>query len=150
MTRKLLHHLQKLSPFLVFILEKLMTFHDVAISREVIVEKIKFTEKLTENRHGKQIWGMPEYKISTTKSQLTRLKQRLFLFCLDLELFAKIEKRPGSCTPTEIGFLHFYEQLKIQTKQNLEHPFVDIVKQEMKILNSLVVGARPTFIFSEK
>ena len=89
-----------------------------------------------------------------THFQLTNVYKsvfRVFLFCLDLELFAKIKKNWFLHT----RFLHFLlialDLNKI--KKNPEHPFVDIVKWEtcanipQKILNSMVVGARQSFQF---
>ena len=73
-----------------------------------------------------------------------------FLFCLDLELFAKIRKT---------GFLHtcFFELLSITQDLNPKHAFLHIIKWktcakiQQKILNSMVVGARQNFqLFEEK
>ena len=70
-----------------------------------------------------------------------------FLFCLDLELFAKIKKRPGFYT------LVFYIFINNSRSKNPEHSFADIVKYEtcakfqQKILNFVVVGARQSFQF---
>ena len=68
-----------------------------------------------------------------------------FLFCLDLELFAKIKKA---------WFLHtrliYYNSRSKQNKKNPEHRFVDIVRKRVqnfrkKILNFAAVGARQSF-----
>ena len=75
-----------------------------------------------------------------------------FLVCLELELFAKIKKRPGFYTFTEIWFIN-NSRSKQTKKKNPEHHFVDIGKKEtcaqflQKILNSIVVGARQFSIF---
>ena len=74
-----------------------------------------------------------------------------FLFCLELELFAKIKKKPGFYTLTETRFINI-SRFK-QNKKNPTHRFVDIGKKEtgvkfqQKILNSMVVGARQSFKF---
>ena len=47
------------------------------------------------------------------------------LLCLDLDIFAKIEKRPGFYTLTESIFINSSSK---QIKKNSEHPFVGIVK----------------------
>ena len=73
----------------------------------------------------------------------------IFLFYLDLELFAKIKKRPGFYT------LAFYTVINNsrsnQNKKNPTYLFVDITKTcakfLQKILNSMVVGARKNFQF---
>ena len=44
-------------------------------------------------------------------------------FCLDLELFAKIKKRPGFYTHHLYTFFN-----NSRSKENPEHPFVDIIK----------------------
>ena len=74
-----------------------------------------------------------------------------FLFCLYLELFAKIKK--------DLDFTHsfFYTFInKSRSKQNKTNPahhLVDITKQKIcakfqqKILNSIIVGARQSFQF---
>ena len=72
-----------------------------------------------------------------------------FKFYLDLELFAKIKKRPGFYT------LAFYTVINNsrsnQNKKNPTYLFVDITKTcakfLQKILNSMVVGARKNFQF---
>ena len=70
------------------------------------------------------------------------------LFCLDLELFAKIKKT----WLLQHRFLHFINNSR--SKQNLKNPeysFVDIIKQktcatfQQKILNFMVVGAGQSF-----
>ena len=84
---------------------------------------------------------------------LTNLYKRvygIFLFCLDLELFAKIKKDLVS-TPS------FYTLVKItdylNKKKNPAQPFVYITKYktcakfEQKILTSMVLGARQSFQF---
>ena len=74
----------------------------------------------------------------------------LFLFYLDLELFAKI-KRPGFYTLIFYTFIN-----NSRSKQNIKnptHPFVDINKEkrcakfQQKILKSVVVGACQSFQF---
>ena len=75
----------------------------------------------------------------------------IFLFCLDLALFAKIKKDLVS-TYSFFTFLLITQDLN-NNKKNPEHPFVEIVKWEtcakfhQKILNFLVVGARQSFQF---
>ena len=77
----------------------------------------------------------------------------IFLFCLDLELFAKINKRPGFYTLTETRFIN-NSRFK-QNKKNPKHPFGDIGKYEtcanfrktLKILNSVIVRAHENFQF---
>ena len=58
---------------------------------------------------------------------------RIFLFCLDLELFTKI-KRPGFYTLRETRFLLITIFINIsrakQNKKNPEHHFVDVIKKE--------------------
>ena len=50
-----------------------------------------------------------------------------FLFCLDLDLFARIKKDMVSfCTLTEIRFVN--NSRSKQNKKNPEHRFIDIVK----------------------
>ena len=74
----------------------------------------------------------------------------IFLFRLDLELFAKIKKELVS-TPSFFTFLLTTQDLN-KTKKS-RTPFVDIFKQEtcakfqQKILNFVVVGARQSFQF---
>ena len=76
-----------------------------------------------------------------------------FLFCLDLELFAKIKKRSGLYSLPETRFIN-----NSRSKQNLkksQHNFVDISKSEtctkfqQKLLKSIIVGAA-VFSFSDK
>ena len=74
----------------------------------------------------------------------------LFLFCLDLELFAKIKKDQVSAHSFFTFLLITQDLNKIK---NPEHPFLDIIKQntcskfQQKILNSMIVGARQSFQF---
>ena len=69
-----------------------------------------------------------------------------FLFCLELELFAKIKKDLVSTHSQKPG-LSITQDLN-KMKENPEHPFVDIgetetcTKVQQKTLNSMVVGAR--------
>ena len=49
-----------------------------------------------------------------------------FLFCLDLELFSKIKKRPDFFTLVLYIFIN--NSRYKQNKKNPEQPFVDIVK----------------------
>ena len=70
----------------------------------------------------------------------------LFLFCLELELFAKIKKKIHSFyTLTDTSFIN--NSISKQNKKNPTHPFVDIrtretcAKFQQKILNPTVVGA---------
>ena len=49
-----------------------------------------------------------------------------FLFCLDLELFAKIKKRPGFYTL--VFYIFINNSRPKQNKKNPEHAFVEIVK----------------------
>ena len=88
-----------------------------------------------------------------TRFLLTNVYKRcsgLFLFCLDLELFAKL-KMTWFLHAKEASFLN--DSRSKRNKKNLEHPFVDVSKKEMcvkfqqKILNSMVVGARQSFQF---
>ena len=79
----------------------------------------------------------------------------VFLFCLDLELFAKIEKDLVSTYSVFTPLLITHDLNKIL--KNLTHPFVDITKEktcakfQQKILNSMVVGARQNFeLFRQK
>ena len=74
-----------------------------------------------------------------------------FLFCLDLELFAKIKKRPGFY---RVVFYIFVDNSRSkQNKKDPEHAFVDIVKQErcakfqQNILHFVAVGACQKFRF---
>ena len=54
---------------------------------------------------------------------------RDFLFCLELELFAKIKKKiPGFYTLTETRFINNLRSK--QNNKNHTHPFVDIRKTE--------------------
>ena len=60
-------------------------------------------------------------------------------------------KKPGFYT---LGFYIFINNSRSkENKKNPEHPFLDIIKQktcakfQQKILNSMVVGVRQTFIF---
>ena len=56
----------------------------------------------------------------------TKEWERFLLFCLDLELFAKIRKRPGFYT---LFFYIFISNSRSkQNKKNPEHAFVDIIK----------------------
>ena len=70
-----------------------------------------------------------------------------FLFCLDLELFAKIKKDLVSAH----SFFTFIINSRSKQKKNPKHLFVDIVKLEMCakfqqiILNFVVVGAHQSF-----
>ena len=70
------------------------------------------------------------------------------LFCLDLELFAKMKKDLFSAHSFFTILLITQDPNKIK---NPEHPFVEIVKQEtcakfqQKILNFMAVGARQNF-----
>ena len=88
-----------------------------------------------------------------TRFLLTNVYKRvfgIFLFCLDLELFAKIKKT---------WFLHTFFYIfnnNPRSKQNIknpEHPFVHIIKWEtcakfqQKILKFTVVGAHQSFRF---
>ena len=74
-----------------------------------------------------------------------------FLFCLDLELFAKIKKDLVSTNSILILLLITQDLNKI--KKYPEHPFVDIInyktctKFQQKILNPVVVRARQSFQF---
>ena len=76
------------------------------------------------------------------------------LFCLELELFAKIKKIPGFYRLTETMFIK--NSRSKQNKKNPTHPFVDIHKTEtyakfqQKILNSTLVGARESSQFSRQ
>ena len=79
----------------------------------------------------------------------------LFLFCLELELFAKIKKKIHSFyTLTDTSFIN--NSISKQNKKNPTHPFVDIrtretcAKFQQKILNPTVVGARQRFQFSRQ
>ena len=74
-----------------------------------------------------------------------------FLFCLHLELFAKIKKDLVS-THSCFTLLLITQDLN-KILKNPAHPFEDITKQktcakfQQKILNSMVVGARGSFHF---
>ena len=74
----------------------------------------------------------------------------VFLFYLDLELFAK-KKRPGFYTLVLYNFIN--SSRSKQNKKNPTQSFVDITKYETcakfqrKILKSMVVGARQSFQF---
>ena len=46
----------------------------------------------------------------------TKELSKLFIFYLDLELFAKIEKDMASTHSQKPGFLYFYQELKIFKK----------------------------------
>ena len=76
---------------------------------------------------------------------------RFSLFCVKLELFAKIKKNPSFYTFTKTRFIN--NSRSKQNKKNPKHPFVDIGKTEtcakfqQKILNSMVVGACQSFPF---
>ena len=73
------------------------------------------------------------------------------LFCLDLELFAKIKKDLVSTHSQKSGLSITQDLDKI--KKSPEHRFVDVGKWETctkfqpKILNSMVVGACQSFQF---
>ena len=75
----------------------------------------------------------------------------LFLFCLELELFAKIKKYLAS-THSEKPSLSMTQNLN-KIKKNPTHPLVDIRKTEtcakfqQKILNSTIVEALQSFQF---
>ena len=72
-----------------------------------------------------------------------------FLFCLELELFAKIKKDLVSTHSQKPGLSVTHDLNKI--KKIPEHPFVDIGKTEtcakfqQKILNFMTVGVRQSF-----
>ena len=72
-----------------------------------------------------------------------------FLFCSQLELFAKIKKYLVSTYSQKPG-LSITQDLK-KISKNPTHPFVDIrktetyIKFQQKVLNSAVVGARQSF-----
>ena len=51
-----------------------------------------------------------------------------FFIFLDLELFAKIKKRPGSYTLVFYILINNSVSKQKQKKTNTEHPYVDIVK----------------------
>ena len=74
-----------------------------------------------------------------------------FLFCLDLELFAKIKKYLVFYTVTETRFINnSWSKLNFKNPTN---PFIDIRKTEtcakfqQKIIDSTAVGARQSFQF---
>ena len=77
----------------------------------------------------------------------------LLLFCLDLVLFAKIKKDLAS---THWFFTLLLINQDLNKKKNPVHAFLDITKKktcakfQQKILNSIVVGARQSFNFSDK
>ena len=63
-----------------------------------------------------------------TRFLLTNFYKRvfgIFLYCLDLELFAKIKK---TCFYTLIFYIFINNSRSKQNKKNPGHPFVDIVK----------------------
>ena len=76
-----------------------------------------------------------------------------FLFCLELELFAKIKKDLVSTHSQKPGLSITQDLSKIKKKKNPKHAFVVIGKTEtcakfhQKILNAMVVGARQSFQF---
>ena len=75
----------------------------------------------------------------------------IFLFYLDLELFAKIKK--DLVSTYSFFTLSVITQDLNKIKKNPTNPFVDITKQktcakfQQKILKSMVVGARQSFQF---
>ena len=80
----------------------------------------------------------------------TKIICRIFLFCLDLELFAKIKK---DLVSTHSFFTFSLITQDLNKIKNSEHPFLDITKKktcakfQQKILNSMVVGPRRSFQF---
>ena len=85
---------------------------------------------------------------------LTKVYKRVFgiiLFCLDLDLFVKIKK--DLVSTHSFGWFLLITQDLSKIKKNLEHDFVDIVKQktcvkfQQKVLNFAVVGARQSSQF---
>ena len=89
-----------------------------------------------------------------TRSLLTSVYKGcggFFLFCLELELFAKIKKYLVSTHSEKPGLLITQDLNKI--KKNPEHLFVDVRKTEAcakfqeKLLDSMVVRACQSFQF---
>ena len=81
----------------------------------------------------------------------TKVCVGIFLFCLDIKLFAEIKKRPGFYTLVFYTFIN--NSRSKQNKKNSTYPFADITKKktcakfQQKILNSMVVGACQNFQF---
>ena len=66
-------------------------------------------------------------------------------FFLNVELFAKIKKTLVSTHSKKASFFKFLLTQELSKIKNLEHPFVDTVKQktcakfQLKILNSMIL-----------
>ena len=122
----------------------------------IIFEKPAFlSQKLktltSSNYHGVQYFSLKLCTRFLLINVYKRVFRGFFLFCLDLELFAKIKKDLVS-THSLFTFLLKTQDLK-KKKKNPEHAFIDIIKQEtcakfqQKILNFVVVVDRQSFQF---